>query len=368
MRLVFSLLAFGAALWLADRAAAQTVRFQRDVRPILAAKCFTCHGPDSAARKAELRLDDRAVVTATREGPPIIVPGNPDESELVRRITSLDAAERMPPDEAGKPLSEGEIKALRSWIEQGAPWEEHWSLTPRVRPSLPANPAAHPVDRFIVARLEKEGLSPAPEAPRATLLRRVTLDLTGLPPSPEEAAAFLEDQSADAYERLVDWLLASPRYGERLALDWLDAARYADSGGYQGDIFRTMWPWRDWVVAAFNRNQPFDQFTIEQLAGDLLPGATRDQLVASGFNRNHRINDEDGIILEEFRVEYVVDRVETVATVWMGLTLGCARCHDHKYDPISQREFYEFFAFFNSIAEEGRGHGNAPPILRLTTP
>lgn len=368
--------ALAAVLCMGRGAAAESppgeIRFERQVRPLLAARCFTCHGPDAAARKADLRLDDESVRDAPREGADIIVPNRPDDSELVRRVASSDDAERMPPPEAGPPLSKEEVEILRAWIAQGAAWGRHWSLAPRLRPAIPETSdlasTFGALDRFVVGRLEKEGLAPAPLAERETLLRRVTLDLTGLPPSPEETAAFLADASPDAYERAVDRLLASPRCGERLALDWLDAARFADSGGYQGDIFRTMWPWRDWVISAFNRNLPFDQFTLWQLAGDMLPGATREQLVASGFNRNHRINDEDGIILEEFRVEYVVDRLETVAAVWMGLTLGCGRCHDHKYDPFSQREFYQFYAFFNSIADEGRGHGNAPPTLRLTTP
>jgi hypothetical protein len=233
---------------------------------------------------------------------------------------------------------------------------------PRVGSStLPRNA----IDNFILARLTETGLTLSPEADRPTLIRRVTLDLTGLPPTIDEVDAFLADESPDAYERLVDRLLASPRYGERMALDWLDAARYADSGGYQGDILRTMWPWRDWVIAAFNAGMPYDRFTIEQLAGDLLPEPTREQRIATGFNRNHRINDEDGIIFEEFRVEYVADRLETTATVWLGLTIGCARCHDHKYDPVSQREYYQLYAFFNSVDEQGRGNGNAPPILPL---
>ncbi len=218
------------------------------------------------------------------------------------------------------------------------------------------------VDPFILARLEIEQVQPSPAADRGTLVRRVTLDLTGLPPTPHEVDAFLSDDAPDAYERLVDRLLASPRYGERMAADWMDAARYADSGGYQSDVPRTMWPWRDWVIAAFNRNLPFDRFTIEQLAGDLLPDAEGDPVIATGFLRNHRINDEDGIIPEEFRVEYVVDRVEVMSSVWMGLTLGCARCHDHKYDPLSQQEFYSVFAYFNSIDESGRGYGNSRPL------
>ncbi|MDB5387109.1 MAG: hypothetical protein JWM11_2755 [Planctomycetaceae bacterium] len=348
------------------------VSYSRDVRPILADKCFHCHGADPSTRKAELRLDDETSARKERNGAIALVPGQPDRSELIQRIHSTDDSERMPPPSAVRQLSAVEKEILKRWVEQGAKYEQHWSFQTPSRPALPLvqkpDWIRNPLDHFILSRLEQTGLSPSPEADRITLIRRVTLDLTGLPATPAEVDAFLADASPDAYEKLVDRLFASPHYGERLALDWLDAARFADSGGYQGDIFRTMWPWRDWVIAAFNRNLPFDQFTIEQLAGDLLPQPTRDQLVASGFHRNHRINDEDGIILEEFRVEYVVDRVETTANVWLGLTLGCSRCHDHKYDPFTQADFYRFYAFFNSIDESGRGHGNAPPILRLTTP
>ena len=342
------------------------IRFNRDVRPILADHCFTCHGSDARTREADLRLDIADGASARRDGAAIIVPGQPDASELFRRITAGDPAERMPPVEHD-PLSADEIDTLRRWIASGAEYEPHWAfITPR-RPPVPAVENQHwvrnPIDAFVVSRLEDRGWTPTPAADRATLIRRLSLDLIGLPPTPDEVDAFLNDTSPDACDRLVDRLLASPRYGERWAQPWLDAARYADTGGYQGDIARVMWPWRDWVIAAFNANQPFDQFTIDQLAGDLLPDATREQRLATGFNRNHRINDEDGIVFEEFRVEYVVDRVETTATVWLGLTLGCSRCHDHKYDPFSQREFYQLAAYYNSVEESGRGHGNAPPIM-----
>lgn len=350
---------------------AEILSWRRHVRPILADKCFHCHGSDAAQRKADLRLDDEKSVLQDRNGTVVVSPGHPERSELVRRILSTDNAERMPPVESERQLSAAEKEILSRWIEQGARYEKHWAFDPPKRPTVPAvrDPieTRNPVDLFILARLEEAGLPPTAQADRHTLIRRATLSLTGLPPTIGDVDAFLSDESPDAFERLVDRLLSSPRYGERLALDWLDAARYADSGGYQGDIFRTMWPWRDWVIGAFNRNLSFDQFTVEQLAGDLLPNPTRDQLIASGFHRNHRINDEDGIIPEEFRVEYVVDRVETTASVWLGLTLGCARCHDHKYDPLSQADFYRMYAFFNSIDESGRGHGNAPPVLRLTT-
>ncbi len=356
----------------AARPAEDAIAFNRDVRPILAAHCFRCHGPDPAARKADLRLDDEAEARKDRGGYRVLVPGKPQESELFRRLTTHEEARRMPPGKGARRPSPAEIGLLRRWIEAGARYEKHWAFIPPRPVPVPkvrnTSWPRGPIDSFLLARLEAEGLAPAPEADRTTLLRRVRLDLTGLPPSPAEVDAFLADAAPGAYERVVERLLASPHYGERMTLEWLDAARYGDSGGYQGDIFRTPWPWRDWVLAAFNRNLPFDQFTVEQLAGDLLPKATREQRLATGFNRNHRINDEDGIIPEEFRVEYVVDRVETTAGVWLGLTMGCARCHSHKYDPISQKEFYRFFAFFNSIAEEGRGHGNAPPVLTLLSP
>jgi hypothetical protein len=350
----------------ADEPADAPVRFNRDIRPILADACCQCHGPDSAARQAELRLDRRDEVLRPRDGYAIVVPGKPDESELYRRIAATDEAERMPPAEHPRKLTADEIALIRRWIEQGAEYEKHWSFLPPTCPDLPkikqSDWVRSPIDRFVLARLEAVGLSPAAEADRRTLIRRVTLDLTGLPPTPEEADAFAADPSPDAYERLVDRLLASPRYGERMASMWLDLARYADTGGYQGDIPRTMWPWRDWVVRAFNANMPYDRFAVEQIAGDLLPDATPDQVIATGFNRNHRINDEDGIILEEFRTEYVADRVDTTATTFLGLTVGCARCHDHKFDPITQKDYYRFFAYFNSVAEAGRGHGNAQPL------
>ncbi len=348
------------------------VRFNRDVRPILADKCFHCHGTDARVRKADLRLDLAAATGELRGTNEVVVPGKPDESELYQRITSTDPEVHMPPPTEERQLNSKEIEVLRRWIEQGAAYESHWAFAAPQRSAIPAvTNGAWPhnaIDHFVLKRLEEAELSPAPEADRATLLRRVTLDLTGLPPTIEETDSFLADTSANAYERLVDRLLASPRYGERMALVWADAARFADSGGYQGDILRSMWLWRDWVIEAYNRGMPFDQFTIEQLAGDLLPDSTVEQRIATGFNRNHRINDEDGIVFEEYRVEYVVDRVETTATVWLGLTIGCARCHDHKYDPISQAEFYEFFAYFNSIDESGRGNGNAPPLLTVVPP
>lgn len=349
---------------------ADTVEFNRDVRPILSDNCFHCHGPDKNKRKADLRLD-------TEEGPytrNIIVPSDPGKSELVNRLTCDDEAHRMPPIKSGRKVTPHQIELIRRWIEQGANWQKHWAFLPPQRPDLPQVKdqrwPRNPIDPFILARLDKEGLTPSTEANRATLIRRVTLDLTGLPPTPEEVDAFINDASLNAYEKVVDRLLANSRYGERMAIRWLEAARYADTSGYQSDGERFMWRWRDWVIDALNRNMPFDQFTIEQLAGDLLPNATLDQKIATGFNRNHRGNGEGGVIAEEYAVEYVADRVETTSTVWLGLTLGCARCHDHKFDPVSQKEFYQLFAFFNNVPENGKAikHGNSPPLIASPTP
>ena len=351
---------------------ASEIDFDRDVRPILSENCFHCHGPDGEARQAELRLDTRDGLFEDRGGYQLVVPGEPAASELFHRVSSEDVDLRMPPAETGLSLTEAEIETLKSWIAGGAEWTAHWAFAPLVRRPPPEREHPWPhnaIDQFVLARLEREGLSPSREADREKLIRRVTLDLTGLPPTPEELDAFLSDESADAYEKVVDRLLKSPRYGERMAWDWLDAARYADTDGFQGDPTRTMWPWRDWLVAALNDNKPFDQFTIEMLAGDLLPGATREQLIATGFNRNHMYNGEGGRIAEETRVENVFDRAETTSTVWLGLTMTCARCHDHKYDPITQREYYRLFAFFNNTSESGaRGGGKAPPVASYYTP
>jgi hypothetical protein len=359
------LIAFCAAV---HAQTAATVDFQRDIRPILSDACFQCHGPDESRRMANLRLDSKD--GAAR----VLTPGNAAASKLIQRVTHERAALRMPPAASGLKLTDAQIARLRQWVEAGAPWQEHWSFAapnkaapPEVKlQSWPRNE----IDRFLLARLEKEGLTPSPEADRAALLRRLSLDLTGLPPQPDQVDAFLQDKRPGAYERAVDALLASPRYGERMTLLWLDLARYADSHGYHIDSHRDMWPWRDWVIEAFNSNLPYDRFTVEQLAGDLLPGATRRQKVASGFNRNHMINFEGGAIPEEYLNEYVVDRVEATATTWLGLTMGCARCHDHKYDPIRQKDFYQMAAFFNTVAEKGLDgrEGNAPPVLYLTTP
>jgi hypothetical protein len=352
---------------------AQQVDFNRDVRPVLSDVCFHCHGPDEQQRKADLRLDQAEDLFSNRGSLRVLVAGAPESSELYRRITSADPSEVMPPPDSGRSLTSPQKEMLRRWIVQGAPFQQHWSFHAPVRPALPpVNRADWPmneIDHFILHRLEQTGREPATSALRETWLRRVALDLTGLPPAPAEVAEFLTDESANAFETVVDRLLASPRYGERMATRWLDAARYADTNGYQSDGHRDMWRWRDWVIDSFNANMPFDQFTIEQLAGDLLPNATLDQRIASGFNRNHRGNGEGGIIPEEYAVEYVVDRVDTVGTVWLGLTLGCARCHDHKYDPLTQREYYGLYAFFNSIPERGRAvkFGNSPPLIPAPT-
>jgi hypothetical protein len=342
------------------------VRFGRDVLPILSENCFQCHGPDEKARKAKLRLD-------TRDGAlKVMTPRNSDESKLILRVTADPEQGVMPPPKTGRKLTAAQKETLRRWIDEGAEWGKHWAYEAPARPELPAvkNKAwgRNGIDAFVRARLEQEGLSPSPDAAKETLIRRVTLDLTGLPPTPAEVDAYLNDTSADAYEKVVDRLLKSPRYGERMAADWLDAARYADTNGYQNDFARTMWPWRDWVIQALNRNQPFDQFAVEQLAGDLLPNPTLEQRIATGFNRNNRTVTEAGSIDEEWRVENAVDRVETTATVFLGLTMGCARCHDHKFDPIAQREFYQFYAFFNSVNEKGvytEQRGNVPPLIML---
>lgn len=345
----------------ASAAAFGEVEFNRDVRPILSDRCYACHATDAARKGIKLRLDREDSARAA------VLSG-----ELVRRITEPSAARRMPPVHTGQKLSEPEIATLRAWADAGAPWQGHWAfLSPVKRPLPLVSDAASPgaIDAWVISRLNREGLKPAPEATREALLRRASFDITGVPPSPEEIAAFVKDRSPDAYEKQLDRLLASPRYGERMAIRWLDAARYADTNGYQTDAPREMWRWRDWVIDAFNSNMPFDRFAVEQLAGDLLPGATLSQRVATGFNRNHRGNSEGGIVPEEYLAEYSVDRVETMSTVFLGLTLGCARCHNHKYDPFTQKEFYQLFAYFNNINEPGRyfKFGNSPPWVKAPT-
>jgi mono/diheme cytochrome c family protein len=348
-------LALAGSLLAWDAGADEAVpRFNRDVRPILSDNCYKCHGPDKAQRKAGLRLDDRAA--ALEAG--AFEPGDAAASELVRRISSADPDERMPPPESNLSLTPEQIATLRAWVEGGAEYEPHWSFIPVADVAVPevADPQGwirNPIDAFVLQRLNQEGVAPSPSADPAALLRRVTLDLTGLPPTLEELDAFLADKRPDAYERVVERLLASSAYGERMAYDWLDAARYADSYGYQNDRNSAVWPWRDWVIRAFNRNLPYDRFITYQLAGDLLPEPTQDQVLATAFNRLHRQTNEGGSIEEEFRIEYVADRTQTVATAFLGLTMECARCHDHKFDPISQEDYYRFSAFFNNIDESG---------------
>jgi hypothetical protein len=338
----------------------EKVDFNFQVRPILADRCFKCHGPDEKARKAKLRLDQKESAYAARGKEPgtrAIVPGHPERSELWRRIINVNDDDRMPPVQSNLTLSDQEKQVLRHWIEQGAEYKPHWAFLPVGEVSVPRPPVGAapgtPIDAFVLERLKRQGLSPSPVAPRELLIRRLSFDLRGLPPSLEEIDVFLADTSIDAYEKLVDRLLASPAYGEKQANEWLDLARFADTYGYQNDMERDLSPWRDWVIRAFNENLPYDQFITWQLAGDLFPEATRDQALATTFNRLHRQTNEGGSIDEEFRAEYVADRVATAGTAFLGLTLGCARCHDHKYDPVTQKDFYRMSAFFNNIDESG---------------
>ena len=360
---------------------ADDVHFNRDVKPILSQNCFQCHGPDDAHRAAGLRLDQRdAAMKPAESGAVAIVPDDPDHSELLKRVTLADADLHMPPADSGKVLTAEQIETLRRWIKQGAKYEGHWAFEKVQSPAVPqvsaelASFVANPIDSFIIAKLQSQDMKPSSEADRVTLLRRATLDITGLPPTLDEIDAFLKDDAPKAWENVVDRLLASPHYGERMAISWLDNARYADSNGFQVDSSREMWAWRDWVINAYNSNMPFNQFTIEQLAGDMLANATQDQIIATGFNRNHRLNGEGGRIEQEWFVETVIDRVETTGLTWLGLTLNCCRCHDHKYDPVSQREFYQLFAYFNSVEESGvlapttRRAENTPPLMTLLTP
>ncbi len=345
--------------------------FSRDILPILSDSCFQCHGPDpKEGRKGDLRLDDEADAKRARKGRRVVAEGDPGASELVRRLLSEDPDEMMPPPELGRSLSPEQIETLKRWIREGAKWGRHWAFERIERPALPED--AHPIDALVQRGLDAAGIPPNAEAPPETLIRRLSLDLNGLPPTREEIDAFLADSIRNpqsALRALLARLLASPAYGERMAWDWLEAARYADSNGYQGDNERTMWPWRDWVVRAYNENLPYDQFTVQQLAGDLLPGANSDQILATGFNRNHMINGEGGRIAEENRVDYVFDMTETMGTVWLGLTLNCCRCHDHKFDPLTQEDYYRLTAFFNQTPVTGAG-GNAqtPPVLEVATP
>ncbi|HEU0123783.1 MAG TPA: DUF1553 domain-containing protein [Bryobacteraceae bacterium] len=356
---------FGLAMLMAGMALAaqqKPVDFQREIRPILSNACYHCHGPDKGTRMANLRLDLAG---------PALVPGKPEESKLWKRINHANAALRMPPPQAHKTLTDAQKDLLRRWIEQGAVYKEHWSFAAPKRSGLPAVKDTKwvrtPLDQFLLARLEADGLTPAPEADRRTLARRLSLDITGLPPAPDEVEAFVRDTAPDAYENLVDRLLAKPQYGEHRARFWLDAARYADTHGLHVDNYREMWPYRDWVIAAYNKNMPFDQFTIEQLAGDLLPNPTMEQLVATGFHRCNITTNEGGSIEDEVAAIYAKDRVDTTGAVWMGLTVGCATCHDHKFDPITQKEFYQMAAFFRNTTQkpmDGNIH-DTPPVIAV---
>lgn len=348
----------------------QKLSFNQDIRAILSDACFQCHGPDDNKRHGGLRLDKaNAAYGAGESGSIAIVPGKLEESEVNLRIISDDPELKMPPPDSGKTLSKEQVELLRRWMSEGATYEEHWAFRQIVRPDVPKLEGFnHPIDAFLEVKRRSHGLQAQAEADRVTLIRRLTLDLHGLPPTPAEVDAFVHDTSADAYEKLVDRLLKSPRYGERMAVQWLDFARYADSNGFQVDSSRFQWPWRDWVINAFNQNMPFDQFTIEQNAGDMLPNATDSQVLATGFHRNHKLNGEGGIIAEEWRVETVIDRVETMGLTWLGLTFNCCRCHDHKYDPISQREFYQLFSYYNNVPESGTLQGesrNTDPTIKV---
>ena len=391
-------------LILAAASAAEPVDFNRDVQPILSENCYQCHGPDGGARKADLRLDKKEGAYRTKDGITPVKPGDSANSDAIVRVLSTDRDEVMPPPKSHRKLTDAQKQLLKRWVDEGAKWGEHWAFIAPKRGEAPGISdfrfqisdlekrdaargaelrkqqarlekwARNPIDAFVLDRMLRGGLAPSAEAAPAKLCRRLYLDLTGLPPTPEEVEAFVHEshESHATHENLVDRLLASPRYGERMVWEWLDAARYADTNGYQGDPTRAMWYWRDWAIQAFNENKPFDQFTIEQLAGDLLPEPTRGQLIATGFHRNHMINGEGGRIAEESRVDYVQDRVETTGMVWMALTFNCCRCHDHKFDPMAQREYYQLSAYFNSIDETGGGgndgQGLANPTLALGTP
>ena len=336
------------------------VSYNFHIRPILSDKCFACHGPDANKREAGLRLDIREeAYKGLKESPGVfaLVPGKPDASEVYHRIVSDNPNTRMPPPESKLSLSEREIKLIGMWIAQGATYEPHWAFEPPGKSTLPqVDDESWPkneIDFFILAKQEEVGLEPNKKADKEALLKRLSMDLTGLPPSLELMDNFLKNTNEGAYEDLVDKLLSSPAYGEKMAVYWMDIARFADSHGFQDDSYRSQWPWRDWVIHAFNKNMPYDQFITWQLAGDLIPNATKEQLLATGFNRNHKITEEGGVVQEEYRVMYVTDRTNTVSKSLLGLTMECASCHDHKYDPISQKEYYSFFSFFNNVKEKG---------------
>ncbi len=339
----------------------ETIDYIFDVKPILSDRCYLCHGPDEGTREANLRLDTKEGAYAAigeHLDKFAIVPGDTVASQLVFRINNTDIEKRMPPETSNLSLSDYEKKVLTKWVQQGAIWKDHWAFVPPIKKEIPkisnTNVISNEIDNFIVKSLEQHGLSPSEKASKEKLIRRAYFDLTGLPPSLEDIDSFLADTSDKAYEKIVDKLLESTTYGEHMASSWLDIARYSDTHGYQDDLERVMWPWRDWVISAFNRNIPYDTFVRWQLAGDLLPNATLEQVLATGFNRNHKITQEGGVIDEEYRVEYVLDRANTVSKSMLGLTMECAQCHDHKYDPISQKEYYSFYGFFNKVNEKGR--------------
>jgi hypothetical protein len=358
----------------ASALAADVVHFNRDIRPIMSNTCFRCHGPDKSSRMADMRLDIREeAVKQSESGNTPIVPGKPEESEIIKRIFAEDPAFRMPPEYSHKVLSDAQKQTIRRWVAEGARYEGHWSFQPVERPAVPevagtGAPIRNPIDAFIQSRLLKESLKPAHEADRRTLIRRVTLDLTGLPPQATEVEAFVNDTSPDAYERLVDRLLASPAFAEKQAMYWLDAVRFADTRGFHNDIPHPAWPYRDYVLKAFRDNMPFDQFTREQFAGDLLPSPTIDQRVATAFNRVLRTSEEGGIQEKEYQAKYGADRVRTVASVWLGLTMGCAECHDHKFDPVKTKDFYAMKAFFADINEKGILPGSGPEAWSVVLP
>ncbi len=353
----------------------ETIDFNFHVRPILSDRCYSCHGPDENARKGEIRLDDETQAFSKRVDSEVIpiIPGKPHESALIHRILLEDPEEMMPPPDSKLQLTATDKAILVKWITQGAEWKDHWAFISPIKNPLPQiennDWPINEIDHFVLQKLESISLSPSDRAEKRVLIRRLSFDLTGLPPSLEEIKQFEEDHSENAYEKVVDRLLASPKYGERWCWEWLDVARYADTNGFQGDPTRSMWPWRDWVIDAFNHNLPYDQFTIQQLAGDLYPNATTENILATAFNRNHMYNGEGGRIPEETRVENVFDRVETMGTTWLGLTMNCSRCHDHKFDAIAQKEYYQFYDYFNQTSEEGIGyHGRVAPVLDLSPP
>jgi len=356
-------------------AADSKIDYNRQIKPILSDNCYYCHGPDAAHRKAKLRLDDENNAKLDREGGAVILPGSSAKSLLTARIETKDEEDLMPPPKSHKVLTPQQIKLLKEWIDQGAQWGKHWSFSELHKPEIPKSGGfsrfqiRNPIDSFVGQRLRKEGLNSAPPADNNTLIRRVTLDLTGLPPTPQEVEDFIRDKSPRAYEKVVDRLLASAAYGERMAWDWMEVSRYADSNGYQSDGERAMWPWRDWVIRAFNENLPYAQFTLWQIAGDLIPSATQDQKLATAFLRNHPINGEGGRIPEENRVEYVMDMAETTGTAWLGLTMTCTRCHDHKFDPLTRRDYFGLYAFFNQTpVTGGGGDPQTKPVLDFGTP